>query len=539
MRRIEAISKELAVSKSSEYQGNQAWSGMIQGFAWAIAAIAIVIGGLGMMNAMVMSVLERTREIGTLRAVGWSRGRVVRMILGESLLLSLIGGVAGLGLGYLLVQLTTTLRGVGAFFIGVFSPEIFIQGLATALCLGLVGGAYPAWTAANLQPVEALRYEGGGTGEVRGWLARSGGQSFRNLWRRRTRSLIAAASIGVGVATLVMLGCIVKGLIGEFNSLAGSSGVGNITIMQRDVADMSLSSLDERFIAQIRAMPGVKSVSPLILGFINTPGFPFFVVMGLDLNSAAMDHFKLAEGRGVQRPDEIILGKAAAKNYKLEVGDTLTLYSTRYKVVGIYETGTAWEEGGGVIGLAEAQRLLRRPRSVSYIFINVRSPAEAKTLIASLNGRFTEARAALSSEFAQSTRDVSQTKAIADAVGLLALLIGGIVVANTMIMSIHERTREIGTLRALGWRRRQIMGQIIGETLLLCLLAGILGSALGVTLIWLIVQIPGADAFIKAGFDLPTMVRAILLALVVGTLGGLYPAWRASNLRPVEALRYE
>jgi ABC-type antimicrobial peptide transport system permease subunit len=363
--------------------------------------------------------------------------------------------------------------------------------------------------------------------------------SFRNLWRRRTRTLIAAAGIGVGVATVVMLGCIIKGLIGELNSLAGSGGVGNITVMQRDVADMSLSSLDERLIAQIRAMPGVKSVSPLVLGFVTTPGFPFFVILGLDLNSAAMDHFEMTAGHGIQRPNEIIIGKTAAKNYKLDVGDTLILYSTRYKVVGVFETGVAWEEGGGVIGLAEAQRLLRRPRSVSYIFVDVRDPAEAEALVAGLNGRFTEARASLSSEFAQGTRDMSQSQAITDAVGILALLIGGIVVANTMIMSIHERTREIGTLRALGWRRRQIMGQIIGETLLLCLLAGILGSALGVTFIWLVVQIPGADALIKASFDLPTMVRAIVLALVVGTLGGLYPAWRASNLRPVEALRYE
>jgi putative ABC transport system permease protein len=470
--------------------------------------------------------------------------------------------------------LTTTLRGIGAFFIGVFTPDIFIQGLVTALCLGLIGGAYPAWTAANLQPVEALRYEGGGTleheatkGDHEGTKIREGHEarrtrrfscascfvrfaalrafvtqtpfSFRNLWRRRTRTLIAAAGIGVGVATVVMLGCIIKGLIGELNSLAGSGGVGNITVMQRDVADMSLSSLDERLIAQIRAMPGVKSVSPLVLGFVTTPGFPFFVILGLDLNSAAMDHFEMTAGHGIQRPNEIIIGKTAAKNYKLDVGDTLILYSTRYKVVGVFETGVAWEEGGGVIGLAEAQRLLRRPRSVSYIFVDVRDPAEAEALVAGLNGRFTEARASLSSEFAQGTRDMSQSQAITDAVGILALLIGGIVVANTMIMSIHERTREIGTLRALGWRRRQIMGQIIGETLLLCLLAGILGSALGVTFIWLVVQIPGADALIKASFDLPTMVRAIVLALVVGTLGGLYPAWRASNLRPVEALRYE
>ena len=108
MARIEALEKDLAVSKSSEYDASEQWSQYLQGFAWGIAAIAILIGGLGMMNAMVMSVLERTREIGTLRAVGWSRRRVVTLILGETVVLSLIGGLVGIALGVGLTELAAT-----------------------------------------------------------------------------------------------------------------------------------------------------------------------------------------------------------------------------------------------------------------------------------------------------------------------------------------------------------------------------------------------------------------------------------------------
>ena len=539
MQRIEAISKDLAVSKASEYEGSQQWTGMLQGFAWSIAAIAILIGGLGMMNAMVMSVLERTREIGTLRAVGWRRWQVIRMILGESLLLSVAGGTAGLGIGVALSKLSGMIPGYGAMMEGVITPGILAQGMVTAICLGLVGGLYPAWTAANLRPVEALRYEGGSAGDNKSRLSQVGSQSFRNLWRRRNRTLIAAAGIGIGVATLVMLGSLTKGLMGQLNNLAGSGGAGNITVMQRDTADMSLSSLDERMLSQIQAIPGVKAVSPLVLGFVTTSDLPFFITQGIDPASPAMAHYKLTSGRYLQRPNEILVGKTAAKNYKLDVGGTFTLYSSRYKIVGVYETGVAWEEGGGLLTLREAQRLLQRPRTVSFIFVDVDKPAEAPAVVATINSRFKDARASLSSEFAQNTNDMQSTQGMVDGIGMLALLIGGIVMANTMIMSVHERTREIGTLRALGWRRRRILAQILQEGLLLCLLSGLLGSALGVGLLWLVAQIPGVDTMISASYDLGSIVQAIVLSLVIGVIAGSYPAWRASKLQPVEALRYE
>lgn len=537
--RIESLSDELSVSRGSESMATEQWGSLVEGFAWAIAAIAILIGGLGMMNTMVMTVLERTREIGTLRALGWSRWRVLRMILGESILLSLAGGLLGVGLGVLLSTLAAQIPGVGSFLEGAISAEIFAQGMAVGLGLGILGGAYPAWKAANLQPVEALRYEGGSAGEVKGRLSRIGNQSFRNLWRRRSRTLISATGIGIGVATLVMLGGLTDGLISELNALAGSGSPGHLTVMQRDVPDMSLSSLDERLVSQIRAMPQVESVSPMVIGFIMTPDLPLFILGGLDPNSAAMAHYRLVEGRYVQRPNEIVIGKAAANNYKLAVDDTLTLYNSRYKVVGIYETGVSWEEGGGVLALREAQRLLNRPRSVSFIFVDVKDPADAETVRATIEHRFPEARASLSSEFAQNTNDLASMQALANAISLLALFVGGIVVTNTMVMSIYERTREIGTLRALGWNTGAILGQIVEESLLLCLLSGLIGSALGVALLSLLSRVPIVDAYVTPAWEPATFAWAIGLTLVVGLIGAAYPAWRATRLQPVEALRYE
>jgi len=537
--RIQNIDKEITVTKSSEYEGNEQMMASLQGFAWGIAAIAILIGGLGMMSAMVMSVMERTREIGTLRAMGWSRWMVIRMILGEAIGLSAIGGLIGIALGTGLAWLAGQAPGVGAFLEGSFTPAIFIQGMVTALLLGVIGGLYPSWTAANLQPVEALRYEGGGATQAGGWLTRIGSQSFRNLWRRRTRTLLSAGGIGIGVATLVMLGGLVDGLMAQLNGLAGSGGVGNITVMQRDVADMSLSSLDERVVNQLRAMPEVKEASPYVLGFISNSELPLFILGGLDPNSSAMTHYKLLSGRYIQRPNELLVGKVASETYKVGIGDTMTLYDNRYRIVGIFETGVAYEDGGGILALREAQRLLNRGRTVSFIFVDVQNPVQAEAVRDAIDRRFAEARASLSSEFAQNTDDMQSTMAMMSAIQFLAMLVGGIVVANTMIMSIFERTREIGTLRAVGWEARRILGQILQESLYLCLFAAIVGALFGVALLTAVAQIPGANQFVSPSWSIQTFITAFGVAIVLGIVGGLYPAWRASQLRPVEALRYE
>jgi putative ABC transport system permease protein len=546
--RIEATDKTFTVSTASEYDSAEQWGTYVRGFAWGIAGIAVLVGGLGMMNAMVMSVLERTREIGTLRSLGWTRQRVMRMILGEALILSIVGGLFGIALGIGLSELAARTPGVGVFLEGAYSPALFVEGMATALLLGLLGGAYPARWAANLQPVEALRYEGGSGADATSTHPRSQslGASlgalrlpFRNLWRRRVRTIISVTGIGIGVATLVMLGGLSRGMMQELNSLAGSAGTGNLTLMQAKVADMSLSTLDERLVSQIRAMPGVKSVSPFLMGFVMTPEMPLFIIAGLDPNSSAMKHYKLVEGRNVARPNEIIVGKTAAKNYKLGIGDTVTLYDSRYKVVGIFETGVGYEDSGGMLALREAQRLLNLPRSVSFIFVDATTPAAAEPLRAALAQRFPEAQVSLSSSFAQGTGDMQNMNGMIAFISGLALVVGSVVVANTMLMSIYERTREIGTLRAVGWRKRRILSQVVQESLLLCTIAGLAGSVVGVLAMELVEQLPGLGSMLTTAWNWQIFARAMAMALFVGLIAGLYPAWRASRVPPVEALRYE
>jgi putative ABC transport system permease protein len=130
----------------------------IDWFVWIITLVSVIVGGLGVLNTMLMSVSERTREIGTLRAVGWSRKRVLHLILSEGMLISLIGGLFGLGVGCAGAEILIRFAPSG-FLDTTYSWLLMVEGLGVALVLGFIGAFYPAIAASRLSPIEALKYE--------------------------------------------------------------------------------------------------------------------------------------------------------------------------------------------------------------------------------------------------------------------------------------------------------------------------------------------------------------------------------------------
>jgi len=126
--------------------------------SWAISLLAIVIGGIGVINTMIMSVFERTREIGVLKAVGWTNKRILGMILGESIVITLVAGFVGIVMGIVAIQLLIPM-GMEGFIEPVYKMDTFLKALGIALFVGLIGGFYPAYRASRLPPTEALRYE--------------------------------------------------------------------------------------------------------------------------------------------------------------------------------------------------------------------------------------------------------------------------------------------------------------------------------------------------------------------------------------------
>jgi putative ABC transport system permease protein len=220
----------------------------------------------------------------------------------------------------------------------------------------------------------------------------------------------------------------------------------------------------------------------------------------------------------------------------VEVGESVNVLGSRFRVTGIYETGVAFEDSAMVISLREAQALFGGPHKVGFLGIALRDPRQVDSVLIELEERFPEVSVSRTAEFADSLPDFRAMDAMIGAISFLAVLVGGIGMMNTVFMSVFERTREIGVLRALGWRKGRVLGMIMKESLLLSAVGGVVGILLGVGLGNLF---PLLLAYLEPFYSGELLVRALVLALALGAIAGLYPSWWASRLDPLEALRYE
>ncbi len=524
---------DLSLSRSEELADQQMMGESLQGMMWAVAGLSIVIGGVGMMNAQLMSVFERTREIGVLRAVGWQAGRVLSMILAESLMVSLLGGLLGAALGWLsLLGSSGLMAAMGASATSV-RPGLLVEALIVVLVLGLVGGIYPAWRAARLQPVEALRYEGGSGGSA-GRLP-VGGLALQGLWRRKARSLLTLTGIAITVGAIMALDSLMAGMVNMMTSLVSGA---EIVLRQAGASDTGYAFIDERIGERLIAMPEIKNVSGLAFTALAYPETTYFVIQGYNPHEAAIQDFNVVEGERLTANRQIMLGRQMAEATGLGVGDSITLGPSRFRVVGIYESSIGWVELGGIVSLRDAQGFTGKPGKVTFFLINLHDPRQAQVVVEKINAQYPEVHAALSGEFANEMPDMENTRAMLAGISILAVAVGGVGMMNTMLMAVLERTREIGVLRALGWRRLAILSLILRESLWLGVLGGAAGVGVALGIQWLIRQIEFMSS-LDPVWSAAVLARALGIALGLGLIGGLYPALRATRLQPVEALRYE
>ncbi len=368
---------------------------------------------------------------------------------------------------------------------------------------------------------------------------------FKNLLRRKVRTLLTVFAISIGVAAIIGLGTLADGFEAGYQSLLTGSK-SDLVISQPNAIDLSLSSVDETVSHELAEMPEVAAVSGMLEGFVQTEGSPLFFIFGYPEESFILDRFQITEGEDLQsrsaaqsRGTPLLLGASAAEAFNKSVGESIRLNDSIYRVVGIYQTGDTFEDSGGVLLLSDAQILLGKTRQVSIIYIQLKDPALKERLETRITRLWPDLALSGTNDFADKQVIGDYLDGYVWVIAGLAILIGGIGMMNSQLMSVFERTREIGVLRAVGWSSRRVMSMILGEAILVGLLGGVFGLGLGWFLLYSFSEVASFFGASATEIDPGLLVQALVVVLIMGLVGGLYPAWRASRLPPVEALRYE
>jgi putative ABC transport system permease protein len=235
--------------------------------------------------------------------------------------------------------------------------------------------------------------------------------------------------------------------------------------------------------------------------------------------------------------DAAVLSVAAARNLKLELGSALRLPGLdALRVVGLFDGGSRLFDLVVVVDINQARRLKQIDTGrVSSFFVEVADPRRAEALAARIDRDYPALRAFTPDALGALAGDLlSKLDKILLVITILPLLGAAAAVANTMMMSFSERIAEFGVLMACGWRRADVLQLVIAEASLLGLAGGLVGALLGA------LATAGLASYLAVEPVTPWWLHGacILLAVMLGAAGGLYPAWRAARLSPMEAIRH-
>jgi putative ABC transport system permease protein len=365
-----------------------------------------------------------------------------------------------------------------------------------------------------------------------------GGLVLKNLLRRKARTALTVAGVAIGVGLIVALLSITAGVKKTANELihVGRSDFG---LFQQGASDLTRSVLPQSFVPKVKAESGVADAAQIFIRVGTVEGQDEFLLFGFGPGDFADRRNVVIEGRRA-RGREAMLGDEAAKALRLGPGDVLHVGRRAFPVEGVYHSGDRFVDLGAVLPLPVVQSLAQRPHEITTIGVTVEPGADPKEVAKRLEGDFPGVTAVV--EPGQAVRIDTSSRLLVTAgwiFSLLALIVGGIGVTNTMAMSVFERVREIGIMRAVGWTSRRIAALIVSEALGICLLALGLGLLGGWAAAVLLTEHSSLSTLTQADFTGGVFAWGLAFALGVGLLGALYPAWRAVTLTPIEALRRE
>jgi putative ABC transport system permease protein len=369
------------------------------------------------------------------------------------------------------------------------------------------------------------------------------GFAWKNLWRRRLRTLLTLGGIGMAIGAFVALVGFSRSFETEWLRIYTSSGT-DIDVVEKTFMN---TSVDESLETRLRAVAVVDRAEPMMYNIMDLTPEINALVFGWEADSYEFNSLTFtAGGRFHDDKPEIILGELLARNLNKNAGDTVEMQGASFLVTGIYRGGTALEAGAVIMPLHQLQQISSLQGKVSGFHVRLRPLPEGeshehylKRAQAMIEAALPGLNAQPAAERAANNQFVTLAKAIAWGTSSIALMMGILGIANTMVMSVYERTREIGILRAIGWKGWRVMMLIEMEAVVLGFGGGFLGIGFGWGVLRLLSALPQTASIVSPSLSPFYLFQALGIAVVSGLVAGAFPAWRGAHLSPVEALRHD
>jgi putative ABC transport system permease protein len=367
---------------------------------------------------------------------------------------------------------------------------------------------------------------------------------MRNMARRKLRTGLTIFGIVIGIFALTVMGSMTEYFNTLIDNAVKQAGT-NIGVSAKG-GDF-LTALTPNDQKKIERVPGVRYVIPAAIDTLEelqAVNFQPNIVLGAPAETAQLDlpSATLKRGRWLERGDEYqaVIGSTIAKKRNLDLGGTITYRDHDFTIVGILNPTQTSPDTMVVIPLDVMRRLLKAPDLIMSLDVVPEDPSQANALARRIQASVDTVSVTTPEDAINQAR---QGLAIFNAILLggafLAVIVGGLAVVNTMIMSVSERTQEIGLKKAIGATDGDIVKEYVTEATLIGLFGGLVGIALGTGLANLLNStlsqaLGGTDIFTVTP---RLMVISLVFAIVLGAGAGLLPAWNAARLDPVKALR--
>jgi putative ABC transport system permease protein len=424
------------------------------------------------------------------------------------------------------------------------------SGAASQRLLGMAGGAVLVFLAVAMTARFAVPVLARIVGAPLAWRA-SGALARDNAMRNPARTARTAAALMIGVGLVVFVAVFAAGLRTSFTSALDKSLKSDLIVTPSD--QNGGGTLSPSIVPALEGVPGIDTASALSQGDVRRDGRHGGVengLYGVDPKTIGKVYtFEWVEGDDsvLNKLNDrgILLEKSEASSLHAAVGDRVNLLSNSRKratvtVLGIYKDDTLLQNG---IVNADLLRRLTDLKGAQLVLATVdpgvNPEAVVKRAEARLSAQFPTAKLQSNAEFKQSIADqVNTLLALIYALLGVSVLISLFGIVNTLLLSVYERTREIGMLRAIGMTRRQLRRTIRFESAITAVIGSLLGLVIGVVFGWIVTEGLSSEGLV---FAIPwgTLIVCLLGAAFVGILAGAWPAWRASRLRILEALSYE